>query len=221
MNTKIIITCLFLISCSLQHPKTNFNREYTDDLLLTPEQEMDIVELSAMANITEIEKIYTFHAHPAGPGIGVKEKEKIKGRDIKYRLLIINKNEWSPYVDLKRDEPKVGSFTLLLKSDIHLKVLKLNNKEYRVSINGTTIKKCEQILRLFQKGAYSLTEAVSKVSFERIDFEAPIAFSGVSGNSDLFIIEFYSKSSEFEWMELYVELHGEKLKVIELSRIIS
>ena len=197
-------------------------RDYIKQASLTAEEEKIVIEIALKSGIKEIDKIYTYNIHPSSYyGIGVKEKETITGRDIKYKVLMVSYKKWlAPDDKPGKNDVTIGDFWAESLSSISLKILIVDEKEYRAGVNGMPLNQCELIIKLFQDGKYTLAKNVSIDLFKHIDLNKPRNFYYDKTNSK-YLIYFDSKDDGYESFSLTIKFDDNHIDVINMITRIS
>ena len=149
--------------------------------------------------------------------IGVKEKETVKDRDVSYKVLLVSYKKWlDANSKPSKNDIRIGDIWSESLSSIKLKILTVGEKEYRAGVNGISLSQCELIIKLFQKGKYSLAKDMSLDSFKRIDLSKPRNFYYDKEN-DNYIIYFDSKYDGYESFSLTIKFDDNQIDVINIS----
>lgn len=174
MKALSTIFVLALLSTS-----SGFEREYVKGAVLSKEEEKVVIELAQKRGIKKIARISTFNLYPSTDrGISVKGAEKIKGRDVSFKVLNVTYKKWAHqgWRPGKRDL-QLGDFWASLPGTQKQTILKVGKKEYRVaSLKGLDIGDCESILGLLLAGKFTAAPGVDSKLFKQIDWNKPGGF---------------------------------------------
>ena len=215
MKALSTIFVLALLSTS-----SGFEREYVKGAVLSKEEEKVVIELAQKRGIKKIAKISTFNLYPSTDrGISVKGAEKIKGRDVSFKVLNVTYKKWAHQgwrpgkLDLH-----LGDFWASLPGTQKQTILKVGKKEYRVaSLKGLEIQECESILALLLAGKFTAGPGVDSRQLKQIDWARP---SGFWKRGEQLSIQFPHKRKGSGFFELQVNPDKKKLVITQLLQAV-
>lgn len=197
-------------------------REYLPKAVLTEEEEKKVIQLAEKHGIKNVEKISTAYLAPSSwVIINVREKEKIEGRDVTYRMIQVKCKKWYPAKEAAgKEDLSVGEFWSAPPGTVKHKILLVDKKKYRAEVRNVTVEQCERVLEVLQKGKYTVTDAVKKDHFEHIDFQRPTHFS-YDLETKRFHVGFCDKSDRYSWFIMKVILDGDGVQILEILNIMA
>jgi hypothetical protein len=150
----------------------NFERRYAKGLELTPEQERCVLALVKRRGITNVAEVCTDYTHPSSErGIGVKEKETVRKRQVQYKMA------WLVFSPRNPDEPP--GQTLITPEDFRVAgirnqtftLLSIGPKQYRARLEGgIAASNAERFLALLLRGQFTFGPEVKTSEMEGADF---------------------------------------------------
>lgn len=155
-------------------------RDYVDRAKLTEDEEKKVIELAEKRGIKTVAAIKTYYLRPSSArGISVMGTERIKGREVSYKMLKVNRKGWTHRSNApKEGDLQVGDFWAGKAWDQKLTILRVGEKEYRIGApHGLTIDQCESMLKQLQGRDYTLEPKAQKTRLRGIDWNKPKSFS--------------------------------------------
>ena len=208
------------LALALLSTAPGFERAYIKQAVLTKEEEKVVIELAKKRGIEEIVKVSTFYLRPtAARGISVKGVEKIKGREVSFKVLNVTYGKWSfPNSKPGTRDIQMGDFWAGTAGTRKQTILKVNKKEYRVaSLQGLEIKECESILALFLAGKYTAGPGVNPEQLKQIDWNKP---GGFWKRGDRLSLQFPHKRKGSGFFELKVKPGKKQLVITQLLQAV-
>lgn len=158
VNYSVCLLIAFGLGC--QHipdysPKVQtFNGvifEYHVPWTLNDRHKADLLELSRICGVTNIEKVAAHYMLPGTSiAIYVREKESIQDRTVSQRSLMVNYENWGGGFTIPPGAKKVKQFSVLQDSVTKKTILNSAGKEYRVRLaDSISIPVAEDILSRF------------------------------------------------------------------------
>ena len=199
---------------------SGFERAYVKQAILSKEEEKVVTELAKKRGIKKIAKISTFNLYPStARGISVKGVEKIKGREVSFKVLNVTYRKWSfPNSKPGKRDLQLGDFWARPAGTQKQTVLEVNKKEYRVaSLRGLEIKECESILGLLLAGKYSASPGVNAEQFKQIDWKKP---GGFWKRGEQISVQFPHKREGNGFFDLQVKPGKKQLVITQLLQAI-
>ncbi|MFP6611612.1 MAG: hypothetical protein VB835_04810 [Pirellulales bacterium] len=197
-----------------------FEREYVKRAMLSKEQEKVVLALAEKRGLNKIAKIYTYNMYPsAARGIGVKEVEEVKGREVSFRVLNVTYKNWfHPGSAPRKGDLQMGDFWAGKPSTRKQTILKVDKKEYRTgSVQGLSIEECESILSLLLAKKFSLGAGINERSFNQIDWNNP---QGFRKRGDAISVSFSHQAEAGGFFDLQLKLDKKQLTITQMFEAI-
>ncbi len=197
-----------------------FEREYVKRAVLSKEQEKVVLALAEKRGLNKIAKIYTYNIYPsAARGIGVKEVEEVKGREVSFKVLNVTYKKWfHPGSAPRKGDLQMGDFWAGKPSTRKQTILKVDKKEYRTgSVQGLSIEECESILSLLLAKKFSLGAGINERSFNQIDWDNP---QGFRKRGDAISASFSHKAEAGGFFDLQLKLDKKQLTITQMFQAI-
>ncbi len=208
------------LALALLSAASEFERAYIKQAVLSKEEEKVVIALAKKRGIEKIAKISTFYLRPtAARGILVKGVEKIKGREVSFKVLNVTYRKWSfPNSKPAKRDIQMGDFWAGTAGTRKQTILKVNKKEYRVaSLRNLEIKECESILALFLAGKYTAGPGVNPEQLKQINWNKP---GGFWKRGERLSIQFPHKREGSGFFELKVKPGKKQLVITQLLQAV-
>jgi hypothetical protein len=205
-----------LVSCCAGEMATAFTgiRTNFDPHAILSSRDMEsVVKLANQCGVSRIAEVYTYNIHPSPHfGIGVKGVESIRGREVSFVTVLIDRETWMGRNKRPSDRPlkSIGEFWVGLGGvrTNKLTTFAVGNRTVRVQLgDGVAILIADRIVEAFAVGKVRYTDKTAKEKLKGVDLSNPSGL-GIKSDTNRFSISFSCGPYCLHWVDFTLEANG-------------
>jgi hypothetical protein len=173
-----------------------------------------VVKLANQCGVSRIAEVYTYNIHPSPHfGIGVKGVESIRGREVSFVTVLIDRETWMGRNKRPSDRPlkSIGEFWVGLGGvrTNKLTTFTVGNRTVRVRLDdGVAIPTADRIVEAFVVGKVRYTDETAKEKLKGIDLSNPSGLGRGISDRKQFSISFSCGRRCLHWVDFTLEADG-------------